>query len=62
MGKEVKISRIMKKKLLFILFNFIVTTFLYSQDTISRDKHKQDIYALIENHAQAREQKVKMPL
>lgn len=52
----------MKKKLLFILFNFIVTTFLYSQDTISRDKHKQDIYALIENHAQAREQKVKMPL
>jgi len=47
----------MKYIFLFIYFNFIVTGFINAQDIIIYDKEKQDIFSLIDQYTQARENK-----
>ena len=52
-----KYNHIMKNISLYVLFNLMVPTFIYAQDSITNQKHKQDIYSLIDKYSQAREKK-----
>ena len=47
----------MKNILLFIAFNFLITNFIFAQDKIITNQHKQEIHSLIDAYAQAREKK-----
>jgi len=47
----------MKKISLIILFNLVVTTFIYAQDAATVENQKDDIYLLIDQYTQAREKK-----
>jgi hypothetical protein len=50
-------KQIMKKYHLTIIFNVLLTTILFAQDTKTDEKQKQSIYALIDKYAQSREKK-----
>jgi hypothetical protein len=52
-----KNNQIMKNIFLLILFNFLITTFINSQDIIINNKQKQEIQSLIDKYSQAREKK-----
>lgn len=47
----------MKYSFLFIVFTFMNTPLLHSQDTTSNAEQRQGIYDLVDNYAQARETK-----